>query len=124
MRTSRLLRWLNRTPVQTFILCPLLVVGFELVRRHRPSCSRPNRGPRWRSCNIGPRPREERDRRNASSELGLLPPPNQTRACRALLNEWPQAGKPADLLIRNSEARPRNDALRLDTDDIERSFHE
>src|SRR6266446_3144878 len=33
MRSSRLLRWLNRTPVQTFILCPLLVVGFELVRR-------------------------------------------------------------------------------------------
>ena len=33
MRSSRLLRWLNRTPVQTFILCPVLVVGFELVRR-------------------------------------------------------------------------------------------
>jgi protein-S-isoprenylcysteine O-methyltransferase Ste14 len=33
MRSSRLLRWLNRTPVQTFILCPLLVVAFELVRQ-------------------------------------------------------------------------------------------
>src|ERR1700747_1320650 len=31
MRSSRLLRWLNRTPVQTFILCPLLVVAFELA---------------------------------------------------------------------------------------------
>src|SRR5262245_53036272 len=33
MRSSRLLRWLNRTPVQTFILCPLLVFAFELVRQ-------------------------------------------------------------------------------------------
>jgi protein-S-isoprenylcysteine O-methyltransferase Ste14 len=33
MRSSRLLRWLNRTPVQTFILCPVLVVGFELAWR-------------------------------------------------------------------------------------------
>lgn len=33
MRSSRLLRWLNRTPVQTFILCPLLVVAFELARQ-------------------------------------------------------------------------------------------
>src|ERR1700747_3503733 len=33
MRSSRLLRWLNRTPVQTFILCPLLVVVFELARQ-------------------------------------------------------------------------------------------
>src|SRR6516165_12041091 len=33
MRSLRLLRWLNRTPVQTFILCPLLVVAFELVRQ-------------------------------------------------------------------------------------------
>src|SRR5262249_33305579 len=33
MRSSRLLRWLKRTPVQTFILCPLLVVAFELVRQ-------------------------------------------------------------------------------------------
>src|SRR5262249_58602945 len=46
MRTSRLLRWLNRTPVQTFILCPLLVVGFELVRRARSApSSEPNPGP-------------------------------------------------------------------------------
>src|SRR5262245_24262986 len=28
-----LLSWLTRTPVQTFILCPLLVVAFELVRQ-------------------------------------------------------------------------------------------
>src|SRR5262249_61965449 len=33
MRSSRLLHWLNRTPVQTFILCPLLVLAFELVRQ-------------------------------------------------------------------------------------------
>src|SRR5262249_47288946 len=33
MRSSRLLRWLSRTPVQTFILCPLLVVAFELARQ-------------------------------------------------------------------------------------------
>src|SRR5260221_12214459 len=31
MRSSWLLRWLNRTPVQTFILCPLLVLAFELA---------------------------------------------------------------------------------------------
>jgi protein-S-isoprenylcysteine O-methyltransferase Ste14 len=28
-----LLTWLGRTPVQTFILCPLAVFGFELVRQ-------------------------------------------------------------------------------------------
>ena len=28
---NRFLRWLGRTPVQTFILCPLAVIGFELV---------------------------------------------------------------------------------------------
>ena len=28
-----LLRWLTRTPVQTFVLCPLLVVAFEFVRQ-------------------------------------------------------------------------------------------
>jgi protein-S-isoprenylcysteine O-methyltransferase Ste14 len=33
MRSSPLLRWLSRSPVQTFILCPLLVVAFELVRQ-------------------------------------------------------------------------------------------
>jgi len=33
MTSSRLLRWLSRSPVQTFILCPLLVVAFELVRQ-------------------------------------------------------------------------------------------
>jgi len=33
MRSSRLLRWLSRSPVQTFILCPLLVIAFELVRQ-------------------------------------------------------------------------------------------
>ncbi len=27
------LRWLGRTPVQTFILCPVAVVGFELARQ-------------------------------------------------------------------------------------------
>jgi protein-S-isoprenylcysteine O-methyltransferase Ste14 len=27
------LHWLGRTPVQTFILCPLAVIGFELVLR-------------------------------------------------------------------------------------------
>jgi protein-S-isoprenylcysteine O-methyltransferase Ste14 len=32
MRRS-LLRWLTRTPVQTFVLCPLLVVAFEFVRQ-------------------------------------------------------------------------------------------
>src|SRR5919197_5394942 len=31
--TSSLLRWLGRTPVQTFILCPILVVAFELLRQ-------------------------------------------------------------------------------------------
>src|SRR5437870_4635259 len=29
--TRPLLRWLRRTPVQTFILCPLAVIAFELV---------------------------------------------------------------------------------------------
>jgi protein-S-isoprenylcysteine O-methyltransferase Ste14 len=33
MKSSPLLRWLKRTPVQTFILCSLLVVAFELVRQ-------------------------------------------------------------------------------------------
>jgi protein-S-isoprenylcysteine O-methyltransferase Ste14 len=33
MRSSRLLGWLSRTPVQTFLLCPLLVVAFEFVRQ-------------------------------------------------------------------------------------------
>ena len=33
MRRLRLLRWLSRSPVQTFILCPLLVIAFELVRQ-------------------------------------------------------------------------------------------
>lgn len=28
---ARLWRWLGRTPVQTFILCPLAVIAFELV---------------------------------------------------------------------------------------------
>ena len=28
-----LLRWLGRTPVQTFILCPLAVIAFEFVWR-------------------------------------------------------------------------------------------
>jgi protein-S-isoprenylcysteine O-methyltransferase Ste14 len=31
---QRFLRWLRRTPVQTFILCPLAVVAFELVLHH------------------------------------------------------------------------------------------
>jgi protein-S-isoprenylcysteine O-methyltransferase Ste14 len=30
---NSLLRWLKRTPVQTFVLCPLLVIAFELVRQ-------------------------------------------------------------------------------------------
>jgi protein-S-isoprenylcysteine O-methyltransferase Ste14 len=34
-RSARVLRWLHRSPVQTFILCPLLVVAFELVRQRR-----------------------------------------------------------------------------------------
>jgi len=29
--TQNFLRWLGRTPVQTFILCPLAVIGFELA---------------------------------------------------------------------------------------------
>jgi protein-S-isoprenylcysteine O-methyltransferase Ste14 len=29
--SARILRWLQRTPVQTFILCPLLVIAFELA---------------------------------------------------------------------------------------------
>ena len=28
-----ILKWLGRTPVQTFILCPLAVIAFELVIR-------------------------------------------------------------------------------------------
>ena len=31
--SQRLYRWLGRTPVQTFILCPLAVVAFELIWR-------------------------------------------------------------------------------------------
>jgi protein-S-isoprenylcysteine O-methyltransferase Ste14 len=31
--TQRFLHWLGRTPVQTFILCPLAVIGFELAFR-------------------------------------------------------------------------------------------
>jgi protein-S-isoprenylcysteine O-methyltransferase Ste14 len=31
--SSLLIRWLARTPVQTFVLCPMLVVAFELVRQ-------------------------------------------------------------------------------------------
>ena len=30
----RILRWLKRTPVQTFILCPLIVMVFELALHH------------------------------------------------------------------------------------------
>jgi hypothetical protein len=30
---GRILHWLGRTPVQTFILCPLAVVGFEFARQ-------------------------------------------------------------------------------------------
>jgi protein-S-isoprenylcysteine O-methyltransferase Ste14 len=30
--TRTLLQWLGRTPVQTFILCPLAVIAFELAR--------------------------------------------------------------------------------------------
>jgi len=33
MRSLRLLRWLSRSPVQTFILCPLLVIALELGRQ-------------------------------------------------------------------------------------------
>ena len=33
MTSLRLLRWLSRTPIQTFIICPLLVIAFELVRQ-------------------------------------------------------------------------------------------
>jgi len=32
---SRIRHWLGRTPVQTFILCPLAVAGFEAVLRGR-----------------------------------------------------------------------------------------
>jgi hypothetical protein len=28
---ARLTRWLGRTPVQTFLLCPLIVVAFEIA---------------------------------------------------------------------------------------------
>ena len=31
---NRLWRWLGRTPVQTFILCPLAVIAFELALQH------------------------------------------------------------------------------------------
>ena len=30
--TRKLLQWLGRTPVQTFILCPLAVIAFEVAR--------------------------------------------------------------------------------------------
>jgi protein-S-isoprenylcysteine O-methyltransferase Ste14 len=33
--SQNLLHWLGRTPVQTFILCPLAVIGFELALRGR-----------------------------------------------------------------------------------------
>src|SRR5258705_5832919 len=33
----RIYRWLRRTPVQTFILCPLAVLVFELIWRGGPS---------------------------------------------------------------------------------------
>ncbi len=33
MQHESILRWLGRTPVQTFLLCPLLVIAFELVWR-------------------------------------------------------------------------------------------
>jgi protein-S-isoprenylcysteine O-methyltransferase Ste14 len=33
--TSRFLAWLGRTPVQTFVLCPLAVIGFELALHGR-----------------------------------------------------------------------------------------
>ena len=29
--SAKILRWLGRTPVQTFLLCPLVVIVFELV---------------------------------------------------------------------------------------------
>ena len=29
--SAQILRWFQRTPVHTFVLCPLLVVAFELV---------------------------------------------------------------------------------------------
>ncbi len=29
--SAQILRWLQRTPVHTFIICPLLVVAFELA---------------------------------------------------------------------------------------------
>src|SRR5262245_61553289 len=33
--SSLLIRWLARTPVLTFVLCPMLVVAFGLVRRDK-----------------------------------------------------------------------------------------
>src|SRR5918992_999404 len=30
---EKLLRWLTRTPVQTFLLCPLVVIAFEFAWR-------------------------------------------------------------------------------------------
>jgi len=30
----RISRWLQRTPVHTFVMCPLFVVGFELALNH------------------------------------------------------------------------------------------
>jgi protein-S-isoprenylcysteine O-methyltransferase Ste14 len=32
--SARICRWLQRTPVHTFVMCPLLVVGFELAFNH------------------------------------------------------------------------------------------
>jgi protein-S-isoprenylcysteine O-methyltransferase Ste14 len=34
LSSVRISRWLRRTPVHTFVICPLLVVGFELVLNH------------------------------------------------------------------------------------------
>jgi len=33
-KANQTVRWLTRTPVQTFVLCPLVVVAFELALRH------------------------------------------------------------------------------------------
>jgi len=32
--SARILRWLQRTPVHTFVMCPLLVIAFELALNH------------------------------------------------------------------------------------------
>jgi hypothetical protein len=41
--SARILRWLQRTPVHTFVVCPLLVVAFELAfgRETMETCSEP-----------------------------------------------------------------------------------